>query len=54
MCASNRNEALYSTDQRVILQAPNVDLGTHLCLRLLEISVGQRQLVFLLVQVLVQ
>jgi hypothetical protein len=54
MCASNRNVALYSTDQRMRLQAPNMDIGQHLSSGLFEVSVGQRQLVSLFLQVLVQ
>jgi ABC-type uncharacterized transport system ATPase component len=54
MFASNRKVVLYSTDQRMILQAPNMDMGKRLSLRLLEVSVGQRQLVSLLIQVLMQ
>jgi hypothetical protein len=44
----------YSTDQRLILQAPIVDTRTPLGLRPFEVAVGQCQLVSLLVQVLMQ
>ena len=45
MLAANHDVATYSTDPRVRLQAPNMEMGRRPSLGLLEVSVGERQLV---------